>query len=496
MRLTGPFSRPDGLRQVQVGLALALEAGWLFAWSAAIGAIDAADPRPLIGPAALLGLLVTANLVTRLIARLRRGAALARLALALLGLLLALLLGANALLGASWPANWPGLWLLVRTSEYGLRAFIVVGLALLVWWRGLLVGRANPSLDTAEGGLRLASGALALLFLLQVFAPRNDQVLARLGGAVLLALASGLLGLPLAAVQDQHQRARYAGAPRPAIGGPWLGLLLGGIAALLLAALLLAQWLTFERLDLLLVPLGQLLGTVISTAVYLIALPIGYLVAGLVWLLRLLIHPSGPAQLPTPNDLSWLEDLRNQAERPDQAENPLLPALTLLAGSLLAAGLVWLLARAARRLADWRANDDVEELHDFVWTWATPRTQLLDRLRSLFQRPSPLAATPLHPTPNTPADQVRALYRRLLQLGAHRGRRRTASQTPDEYERALQAVGLFTAARAQLHLLTQLYTQVRYGAAQPSPTVLDAAESALDQLESSSHPSSPPPGSG
>jgi hypothetical protein len=475
------------LRQVQLGLGLGLEAGWLFAWSAVLGdALAAGEATPLIGLPVLAALLVAATMATRLAASRAGEDGRARLAVSILGVMVALWLGATALLGAGWPTEWAAFWHLVRSSGNGLRAIITSGLTLLVWWRGIVAGRARPSLDTAEGALRLAFGALALLFVLQVFVPRDPEVQASLIGAVLLVVSTGLLGLPLAAVQDQRERARYAGSPSPEIDGSWFGLLFGGVGALLLVALLLAQSLSFERLDLVLVPLGQLLGMLAWFVLYPLALAIGYLIVGVIWLLRLVIRPSEPHEMPRFTEMDWLKELREQADQPDQAAGAFLPTLGLIVGVLLA---VWLLARAARRLQEWRLPDDVEEVRDSVWSWELRRAELLERLRARFQRPSQLVAiAPLDQADETPAGNVRQLYRRLLRLGIRRGRRRAVAETPDEYERALTAAGLFSAGQAELRLLTELYTQVRYGIDQPGPAALAAARAALEQLEAVERP--------
>lgn len=475
------------LRQVQLGLGLGLEAGWLFAWSAVLGdALAAEHATPLIGLPLLAALLVAATLATRLAASRADEAGRARLAVSSLGVFVALWLGATALFGAGWPTDWPTVWQLLRGSGSGLRAIVTSGLTLLIWWRGIVAGRARPSLDTAEGGLRLAIGALALLFVLQVFAPRDPQVLASLAGAVLLVVSTGLLGLPLAAVQDQRERARYAGSPSPEIDGSWFGLLFGGVGALLLLTLLLAQSLSFERLDLVLAPLGQLLGTLAWFVIYPVALAIGYLVVALVWLLRLVIRPSEPHEMPRLTEMDWLTELREQVDQPDQLAGPFLPTLAVIVSAVLA---VWLLARAARRLHDWRLPDDVDEVRDSVWSWDLRRAGLLQRLRTRFQRSGHLGGTvPPDQAAGTPAGNVRELYRGLLRLGIRRGRRRAADETPDEYERALFAAGLFSAGQTELHLLTSLYTQVRYGTDQPEPTIVAAARAALEQLEALEHP--------
>src|SRR5215212_273868 len=99
------------LRQVQLGLGLGLEAGWLFAWSAVLGdALAAEGATPLIGLPVLAALLVAATVATRLAVSRADEAGRARLAVSSLGAVVALWLGAAALFGAAWPTDWTTVW--------------------------------------------------------------------------------------------------------------------------------------------------------------------------------------------------------------------------------------------------------------------------------------------------------------------------------------------------------------------------------------------------
>src|SRR6059058_899964 len=163
-------SRPGrSARGLQLALFLAGEAGWLFAWSAAVGGLLDARRGPLLGLPTVAGILMIATAATRLALARSPSLRVARIALAALGLGVAGLVAADVLLTAARPTGWPEAWSLLGESGPRLSAIVALGLALLACWRGIGAGRARLSLDTAEAGFRTAVAALALLFLLSAW---------------------------------------------------------------------------------------------------------------------------------------------------------------------------------------------------------------------------------------------------------------------------------------------------------------------------------------
>ena len=477
------------LRQVQLGLALLVEAGWLFAWSAVLGAwSEPREPVLLLGLPGILVLLAAAVLATRLALGQRAHSGPARVTVALLGLVVALLAAATVLLPAGWPAAPPELRVLVGSATGAWHALAAATLVLLAWWRGIVAGRSRPSVDAAEASLRLAVGALALLFLIQVFAPRDERSVGPLAGAALMVLAAGLLATPLAALLDQGDSSRLEGASAPRIGAHWLGLLIGAVAVILLLATLLAQAVTFERLDLILQPLGIVLGAVYWALVYGLGILGGFVVELLIWLLRRLANLLDRDPPMPPPDLRALDALREQGNRPLPTDSPLFAIFGVVAGAALVALMGWLLVRAVVRWAEPLSGDEVPEVRELIWSRDGLRSGLRRWLRSLRAREhQPGSAEqprlPAEGAPRSTDPDPRELYRALLRFGARLGRRRAAHETPHEYERALAALGPLSTGRAHVSRLTDVYAQARYSAAMPSPHEVAEARSALERLE-------------
>jgi hypothetical protein len=472
------------LLALQCGLVLGGEASWLFAWSVGLGDWLGAAAGPLLEPLPLVGLLVAATAATRLVSARLADRRLARLALGLLGLGLALLVSAAG--GGIDPTADPSAtWTRLRYTSDGARAVAALALGLLAWWRGIVAGRARPAPDTVEAALRVAVAGLAALLLLRSFAPppASERSAIALLGSALLVLTSGLLGLPLANVVDLG-RARAAGADStPRISRYWLGMLVGGVALLLVAVLFLVSAPTFEWLDRLWQLLVRPLYAVFRLAISILAIPAGLLAGAILWLRGLLPDVSvWWLEPPTPPDLTWLDQLWALASEPPEAPELLSPGVAAALFATLGVLAVWAFANAIVRLGDSSRGDGVEELRDFVWTRPTLRDSLRRAFRSPFnRRQASSILDPAAPGSGAAVREARALYRQFLSLGARLGRPRAPAETPREYERAL-ASGPFRIRSDDVGTLTTVYVQARYGAEPPSGPSVEAARAALTRL--------------
>ena len=165
------------------------------------------------------------------------------------------------------------------------------------------------------------------------------------------------------------------------------------------------------------------------------------------------------------------------------------PVVGWAVAAVLVALAALLMARAISRLADWRSRDDVEEVRDFVWSWSGLRRQLHGLMRPGQDAVASAAKERgLAEEADDAVSAARALYRQLLRLGAQLGRRRSPSETPDEYERALGQVERLSPRRVELRILTALYRRARYASEPPTEANLRAARSALAAIQELEEP--------
>jgi hypothetical protein len=466
---------------LQLALVVAGEAIWLLAWSQVAGSwLMLSGGAPLLPAWAIAALLIGAVAGSRLLGQ-RRTTRGARLGLAALGVALALAAGLAA--GMTSDIDWGIAWRWVAAAELPFRPAATAALALLAWWRGLVIGQALLSLDEVEAAFRRDVGALLVLAIVNVFMPAGIAAPAgTLIGPALGVLATGLLGLPLARLLDLRAAVARAGGPAMRLDRHWLGLLAATVVVLLAGALVIVTIVTFERLDTVFAwltgPLDLLLRLVI-----LILTPLAYVLDALVTYLRQFARPNETPEQPP--------------GRPERGEPPLgltvpadmewvLVALRLaLAVGLLIASIAFLTA-AIMRFTDTRRTDEVDEDRDFVWSWAAVRAGLRQWWRGRFsQRAAPPLATAPPTAPPLARERwgPRELYRALLRLGAVAGRPRALAETPHEYARHLSAMARLAPGTPAVTHLTDLYSRARYGDETPPAAEVAAGHEALTSLE-------------
>ncbi|MHB0870770.1 MAG: DUF4129 domain-containing protein [Chloroflexota bacterium] len=470
-----------GTTAVQYLLLLVGEVSWAYPWSLMVGLWlvridDAALELPV-----LAGMLVLALAATRL-------AAITRLPTALKKLLLTLLALASVSLVAllELPAFTAGLgpevlWGQLFNSDSGGKAATAAAFAAFLWWRAAGLGRLPMRGEVVEEGFR--AGVVAMICLLIFVAAAGDY--SPLPADVLLLCAlvmvsTGLVGMPLAMVVDVGRSPRHRGGAAPSPAGPWLAMLLTVVGALLVAALLLAQLFTFDRVAAAWAAISGPLGDFLWMVVYLLAIPIGLLVQLLVFLISLVPRSGAERPRQQADSLQWLDQLKEG--EPVGLGPEVVLALKVALAVALALLLAWIVLRALSRLRNGWGQEDADVSHDFVWSWPG----IGDLWGWLLARWRPIRARGLAGLTGGRGGGVtglgvRRLYREFLTLGVTLGRARRASETPLEYERRLLCDSSLPGSE-EVNLITEGYNRERYARPPSRPSDLQPLASALDRL--------------
>ena len=463
-----------------LGLAL-LTTCWMYCWSVLIGlwAVPT-DPRPLLSSPSILlvvlcGALVIHATARRLGRRRRTQLVLALCALAIVLLVVSVdhqltptdvLMDLAIVLGNPTP---PAL------------AFAV---GLFLWWRGVQIGIQTPTFSDVDAAFRWGIGLLAVFGLILGLTTR-PSLLPSLESTTTPFVVGfffvALLTLALARLESLRTRTRAL-----AVNGQWLAWLAAVAALTILIALFIAQLVSFDTLREIVQPFFDLLGLVVVLAIYVVVIPLAYVVQFILYFLLSLIHPETPQQPPQPLQPTDIDQLLRHIF--GELIPPEAIVVAKAAGAALLVGIALLVV--ARAVSHWRAtvgeDDAVEEERESVWSGRSLRAAILAWLQQLFRRRR--AAVPLQPARaaagaagplDEPLSSVRALYRQLLRLGASAGASRNSATTPFEHlpilERSLEPV-------ANLEHLTQAYVRARYGEAEPESQELERARRELDEL--------------
>ncbi|MBI2908766.1 MAG: DUF4129 domain-containing protein [Chloroflexi bacterium] len=411
--------------------------------------------------------------------------------LSALGLVLLSTLGVRYLLRQKWDLGWVqavvvagGILAILGVAEgeylgrsaplggYSLSSpkMVVLAVGAYLWWRGINFGRSRPAFEDVNNAFLLGVAGLLGLLLVSIV----TQTLPGYGGfqsVVALYVAGfflvGLLALSLARLEMIREESLQAGAGL-SFNRHWLAMLVGVISFILLTTFLVAVFFSLDLAQRLMAPLA-LAADGLYYLFYIVLLPISYLVAILIYLLRYLIallRIGANTEQQTRPDYSEIERLRERAMNTGFPPEVIAVMKWLLLG-LVAAAVVYFFVRAVLRYRQ-AQEDDVEEIHESLGSWQELKLGLLLLLRRmlywLFPWRRPQASIAKAPVTRGPAFEtslaIREVYRQLLARAEALGAPRRPHQTPYEYLPALR--GVVAEGAPEAATITEVYVRARY----------------------------------
>jgi hypothetical protein len=467
----------------------AMDMCWLFPWAVLIGLwTDPARPRALLSPASVFGLVLLGALTTQTLGRRAVSNRAARFGLVGVGVL-AVLVAVRfdqypSAAGLEWLGSIVGALAVVIGQVSG--PALAFALGLFLWWRGVRLGSQMASFSDVESVFKWGIGWLVSFALVMAVSTRPGllpTITAQTTPFVVGFFFVSLLTLALGRLESLRTRTRAL-----AVNTQWLGVLVLVAGLVVLVALVIGQLLSFDLLIVATRPLFDLLGQVLMLAMYVVVIPLAYLVEWLVYLLLSLLPANTNQQ---PPQLLQPSDVGNRLQRLLAQEIPpeVLVALKAAGAALVLLVAVLVVAHAASR---WRRSsidpDTSAEERDSLWEAGRLRRALLGLLRRLFSfgRGAKTAAGSAAHGSNgiegslvSEPSSIRELYRQLLRLGASVGAPRGVATTPLEHLPSLQNSLEPADDAAQL---TQAYIGVRYAEVEPSLAETQAVQNQLARL--------------
>jgi len=341
---------------------------------------------------------------------------------------------------------------------------LALGVAALLWWRAIRIGRDDDLHATAQ---REFSGGILALTTLFVFNKVNPQISTpEAFWPILCFFAIGLGSLALAGFEQDRRIQKSTTGTSLGISRHWLGTV-GAIIGLILAGAVMVAAIaspdTISALDVVLDAIGVIVITLIGFTVYLLSillLPVAEALArAIAPLLKLLIGLS--AILPKINFNAPTPEEINAAAR----QLARTPPFRLLEVVILIALLVLIFIIAVRRFRLFGLTNTDDETRESIFS----RDLLWKQLKNLFARPvSPTAPTlppflALDPASTDPRLAVRRAYQTFLAWAQARKQTRTPQQTPFRYAQSLSSA--LPQARDPITTITDAYVRARYGQA-------------------------------
>ncbi|MFH1383292.1 MAG: DUF4129 domain-containing protein [Chloroflexota bacterium] len=473
-----------------------MEVCWLYPWLIWLGKWPAfIGQRPSLGLIALIILLGTAYFVTKFFIRQRWPLRRVRLAIIASGVL-AIFLAVRVEYGAGF--GWlDGRWFLY-TGRLLLDSFThphPVAIAPLVgvylWWRGIRWGRSTLYFEDIYRAFLVGLAALVMLLIFWTITAGAYSLGNSASAIGLYVTGFFFFGLAALALHNlKNIQARMKEGPM-AFGRRWLLIIVAIIGGIIIVGVAVSAVFSSQVVAF----LGVLLNSasdLLLKAFYYLLLPIGLVVQGLVYLGQIIIGWFQHGQPPQPFQSSGP---LGPNDLPEIASRTLSPQVVLAMKwglfVLVTLFVFFLLSRAVFRYWSAQTRDDVEEIHESLWSWDGLMADLRLFFKSFRQRLTPKSKPPLEDTipdwyrrPDIRERlDIREIYRRLLWEAAHLGlvpRRR--DETPLEYSTRLgQAM---PGSGEPLSGLTRLYIDVRYGDLQAGDKQIDDANSLWRALKS------------
>jgi hypothetical protein len=472
-----------------LGLA-AMDTCWVYVWAVLLGLwTDLQKPTPLLSPLSVMGLLLLGAFSTQTLGRralASRGVRLGLLGLGLVAVLLAVRFDQYPdLAGLEWVAAIVRALAVLLGQVSGPALAFALGLC--VWWRGVRLGSQTATYVDVESAFRWGIGLLVSFALVMALTTRPGllpTIEARTTFFVVAFFFVSLVTLALGRLESLRTRTRALG-----INSQWLGVLFAVAGAIVLLALLVGQLVSFDLLIIATRPIFDVIGWVLLVVVYIVVIPLAWIVELLVYALLSLLQLNGERPPPQPLEPADVDNFLQRILSLGLSPELVLVLKALGAVVLLGIGLL-IVARAMRR---WRPSsaeaDATDEERDSLWRAGSFRRAVFAWLRRLFQRRRNEAPASLGTQLNSIEGDtvrfgsIRAVYRELLSVAESHGVQRAPATTPLEH---LSSLKRSLEPEDDLEQITSAYVDVRYAEQEASVDEIEEAREHLVRLHARS----------
>ncbi len=374
---------------------------------------------------------------------------------------------------------WDGGWLKFA-GEHILEIITGFFFGLYLIWRGIIVDRQK--LEFSELYRKFLIGIVAFIILFVIWGisgTRMADIWLTAGSYVLAYFGIGLLMLAISNLVKLRTRLHHHQEAAGSFSRRWLSMLVLLILFILGVSGIFSTLFSSGGVQRI-VHFLSILGNWLMIALQYILLPIGYLLEGLIiiarWLISLLRNETKPPEF-LPPDMSDFEKIAS-GESLLHIPEGLLLALKWGSLAIVIGLVVFFLARALVKYWKGKNEEDIEEVHETIWSWSLIKTDIRAFLSWLFRwairrnkKSSgaiiPPAAVMIGEEDNGRIFNIRELYQAFLWQGRQVGIPRRDSETPYEFRQKLEFHPEIP--QEEVDALTEAYVTDKYGLRNPAP---------------------------
>ncbi len=457
-----------------------METFWVYPWLVwAGGWSNFAESRPVLGLGTVVLVLAVSLLATRLLLKSPWRLRFVRSAIIGGGVLVVLLVlgyeyaDGYAFLSGEWFVHVGNL--LGETLSRGHTIALALPVLVYLWWRGIVLGSTTAYFKSIYRSFLFGVVALVLLIIfwrLDAGADTASGPGAVVGLQVMAFFFFGLISVALC-----HLYLMRRSMPKEEVGRTsawrWLPMMLGVVGGMIVAGFGVASIFSADFFA----TLGNGVRAVLDffgRIVDYIIIPLEYILEWIFELWNLFTQwiSRGEATSLEPPEGFEGQEVTTGIVPPIATE-----VLKWLVITVIVALVIFILVKAISRIRTRRGQEDIEEIHESLWSAGTLRDdlrQFFGRFGGMFRRRQAAPAAYRFDDADGRLD-VREIYRRMQWEAARAGTARRRQETASEYAGRLgRAV---PEGRGPIKSITELYSRVRYGETGVREKQLDSANS-------------------
>jgi hypothetical protein len=471
----------DWLATVFYPLAVVLmEVFWVYPWLVWLGSWPVFNEgRPILSLASVIITLALSLLVTRL--TLRQAWSIARVRIVIIGGGLVVIL---FVLGVDYRAGYvflSGPWFAYvgRTlaATFSNPGPIVVALPALLylWWRGIILGQTTSYFRDIYRTFILGMVALVFLIIFWQISAASERFTAPGADIGLYVMAFFFFGLVSIATCHIYVMRRSMPKEEAALTSMrrWLPIMLGVIGGMVLIGFGLASIFSPDMFD----SIGRgfsAVGAFLGKALTYILWPLFFVLEWLFRFFKYLLSLLRGAPPQTDNATFGNQNLIFPEGTSADIPPWVTEAIKWFVVALIIGLVLFILAKAVSRLRTRRLRDEIEEIHESLFSWRGLRDDLRELLGMMGDR---FRRKPVVPGPVFDEDaagmDIREIYKHVLWEGSRSGVPRRRHETAAEY--SIRLGKRVPESGEPLEDITALYQNARYGDMKLPETQVESA---------------------